>query len=173
LTTRCGLVRFPGWATAVPRLQAVCGQSLAFGAGLIADAQADGALRPGVRADDLARIFAVNTYLVRATAKFRSDTPRGPNVRRCSQCAARLPEGSRRSRRYCSAACRVGDVAKAAVARVLADPSYSAQYGRQQVGAQRRQIGQIEGVSDVTTVPPGREQARAAQDGEVAGNLRG
>jgi AcrR family transcriptional regulator len=48
-----------------PRLQAVCGQSLAFGAGLIADAQADGALRPGVRADDLARIFAVNAYLVR------------------------------------------------------------------------------------------------------------
>jgi hypothetical protein len=65
LTTRCGLVRFPGWATAAPRLQAVCGQSLAFGAGLIADAQADGALRPGVRADDLARIFAVNAYLVR------------------------------------------------------------------------------------------------------------
>ena len=48
-----------------PRLQAVCAQSLAFGAGLIADAQADGALRPGVRADDLARIFAVNAYLVR------------------------------------------------------------------------------------------------------------
>lgn len=48
-----------------PRLQAVCGQSLAFGAELIADAQADGALRPGVRADDLARIFAVNAYLVR------------------------------------------------------------------------------------------------------------
>lgn len=65
------------------------------------------------------------------------------------------------------------DVAKAAVARVLADRSYSAQYGRQQVGAQRRQIGEIEGVTDVTTVPPGREQARAAQDSEVAGNLRG
>lgn len=61
----------------------------------------------------------------------------------------------------------------AAVARVLADRSYSAQYGRQQVGAQRRQIGEIEGVTDVTTVPPGREQARAAQDSEVAGNLRG
>jgi hypothetical protein len=30
------------------------------------------------------------------------------DVRRCGQCAARLPEGSRRSRRYCSAACRVG-----------------------------------------------------------------
>ncbi|MEW1677967.1 hypothetical protein AB0O47_32740 [Streptomyces noursei] len=27
-------------------------------------------------------------------------------VRRCSQCGAELPEGSRRSRRYCSAACR-------------------------------------------------------------------
>ena len=32
-----------------PRLQAVCGQSLAFGAELIRDAQADGALRPGFR----------------------------------------------------------------------------------------------------------------------------
>jgi len=48
-----------------PRLQAVCAQSLAFGAGLIAGAQADGALRPGVRADDLASIFAVNAYLLR------------------------------------------------------------------------------------------------------------
>lgn len=65
------------------------------------------------------------------------------------------------------------DVAKAAVARVLADRSYSAQYGRQQVGPQCRQIGQIEGVMDVTTLPPGREQARAAQDSEVAGNFRG
>ncbi|WP_181800373.1 hypothetical protein [Streptomyces ipomoeae] len=27
-------------------------------------------------------------------------------VRRCSQCGTALPEGSRRSRRYCSAACR-------------------------------------------------------------------
>lgn len=65
------------------------------------------------------------------------------------------------------------DAAKAAVARVLAERSYSAQYGRQQVGPQRRQIGEIEGVTDVTTVPPGREQARAAQDSEVAGHLRG
>jgi AcrR family transcriptional regulator len=48
-----------------PDLRAVCDQSLAFGAELIRDAQADGALRPGVRADDLARIFAVNAYLVR------------------------------------------------------------------------------------------------------------
>lgn len=64
-------------------------------------------------------------------------------------------------------------VLDSAVARVLADRSYSAQYGRQQVGPQRRQIGQIEGVTDVTTLPPGREQARAAQDSEVAGNLRG
>ncbi|HTU76346.1 MAG TPA: TetR/AcrR family transcriptional regulator [Trebonia sp.] len=48
-----------------PGLQAVCAQSLAFGAALIADAQAEGALRPGVRADDLARIFAVNAYLLR------------------------------------------------------------------------------------------------------------
>lgn len=94
------------------------------------------------------------------------------NVRRCSQCAARLPEGSRRSRRYCTAPAESDDVAKAAVARVLADRSHSAQYGSQQVGPQRRQIGQIEGVTDVTTVPPGREQSRAAQDSEVAGNLR-
>lgn len=62
---------------------------------------------------------------------------------------------------------------EAAVARVLADRSHLAQYGRQQVGPQRHQIGHIEGVTDVTTVPPGREQARAAQDSEVAGNLRG
>ena len=48
-----------------PDLRAVCDQSLAFGAELIRDAQADGALRPGVRADDLARIFAVNAYLGR------------------------------------------------------------------------------------------------------------
>ena len=48
-----------------PRLQAVCGQSLAFGAGLIRDAQSCGALRPGFSADDLARIFSVNAYLVR------------------------------------------------------------------------------------------------------------
>jgi len=48
-----------------PGLQAVCGQSLAFGAGLIADAQSCGTLRPGVSAGDLARIFSVNAYLVR------------------------------------------------------------------------------------------------------------
>ena len=46
-------------------LRAVCDQSLAFGAGLIRDAQASGALRPGFSASDLARIFAVNAYLVR------------------------------------------------------------------------------------------------------------
>ncbi|MFD9033319.1 hypothetical protein ACFVZW_19520 [Streptomyces sp. NPDC059567] len=28
------------------------------------------------------------------------------NVRRCGQCGMELPEGSRRSRRYCGAACR-------------------------------------------------------------------
>lgn len=55
----------------------------------------------------------------------------------------------------------------------LADVRRSAQYGRQQIRPQRRQIGQFEGVADVTAVPPGREQARAAQDGEMAGNLRG
>jgi AcrR family transcriptional regulator len=48
-----------------PGLRAVCDQSLAFGAGLIRDAQACGALRPGFSASDLARIFAVNAYLVR------------------------------------------------------------------------------------------------------------
>ena len=48
-----------------PGLQAVCGHSLAFGAGLIRDAQACGTLRPGFSADDLERIFAVNSYLVR------------------------------------------------------------------------------------------------------------
>jgi AcrR family transcriptional regulator len=48
-----------------PGLQAICGQSLAFAAGLIADAQARGTLRPGFSADDLARIFSVNAYLVR------------------------------------------------------------------------------------------------------------
>ncbi|MGH3164547.1 MAG: TetR/AcrR family transcriptional regulator [Trebonia sp.] len=48
-----------------PGLQAVCGQSLAFGAELIRDAQSCGALRPGFSASDLARIFAVNAYLVR------------------------------------------------------------------------------------------------------------
>jgi AcrR family transcriptional regulator len=48
-----------------PGLQAVCGQSLAFGAELIRDAQTDGTLRPDVSADDLARIFTVNAYLVR------------------------------------------------------------------------------------------------------------
>jgi AcrR family transcriptional regulator len=48
-----------------PRLQAVCGQSLAFGAGLIADAQSCGTLRRGVSADDIARIFSVNAHLVR------------------------------------------------------------------------------------------------------------
>jgi AcrR family transcriptional regulator len=48
-----------------PGLQAVCGQSQDFGAGLIRAAQAEGTLRPGVRADDLARIFSVNAYLVR------------------------------------------------------------------------------------------------------------
>lgn len=55
----------------------------------------------------------------------------------------------------------------------LAGRSFSAQYGRQQVHPQRCQIGQIEGVANITTVPPGREQARAAEDSEVAGNLRG
>ncbi|MFI6499434.1 alpha/beta hydrolase [Nonomuraea typhae] len=49
-----------------------------------------------------------------------------------------------------------------ALADRLADLSQSAQYGRQQVGAQCRQIGEVEGVTDVPTVPPGREQARAA-----------
>jgi AcrR family transcriptional regulator len=48
-----------------PGLRAVCDQSLAFGAGLIRDAQARGTLRPGFSADDLARIFSVNSYLVR------------------------------------------------------------------------------------------------------------
>jgi len=48
-----------------PGLQAVCGQSLAFGAELIADAQACGTLRPSFTASDLARIFSVNAYLVR------------------------------------------------------------------------------------------------------------
>ncbi len=48
-----------------PGLQAVCDQSLAFGAGLIRDAQSGGALRPGFSAGDLARIFSVNAYLVR------------------------------------------------------------------------------------------------------------
>ena len=48
-----------------PDLRAVCDQSLAFGAELIRDAQSNGTLRPGFSADDLARIFAVNAYLVR------------------------------------------------------------------------------------------------------------
>jgi AcrR family transcriptional regulator len=48
-----------------PALQAVCDQSLAFGAELIRDAQSCGTLRPGFSASDLARIFAVNAYLVR------------------------------------------------------------------------------------------------------------
>jgi AcrR family transcriptional regulator len=48
-----------------PRLQAVCGQSLAFGADLIRDAQSCGTLRPGFCASDLLRIFSVNAYLVR------------------------------------------------------------------------------------------------------------
>jgi len=48
-----------------PGLQAVCGQSLAFGGRLIADAQSCGTLRPGFSAHDLARIFSVNAYLVR------------------------------------------------------------------------------------------------------------
>lgn len=65
------------------------------------------------------------------------------------------------------------DAAKAAVARVLAGRRYSAQYGRQQVAPQRRQIGQIEGVANIATVPPSCEQPRAAEDSEVAGNLRG
>jgi AcrR family transcriptional regulator len=46
-------------------LRAVCDQSLAFGAELIRDAQSCGTLRPGFSAGDLARIFAVNAYLVR------------------------------------------------------------------------------------------------------------
>jgi hypothetical protein len=52
-----------------------------------------------------------------------------------STCSA--AEDSKRSRRYCTAPAESDDVAKAAVARVLADRSYSAQYGRQQVGPQR------------------------------------
>jgi len=48
-----------------PGLQALCGQSLAFGAGLIRDAQSCGTLRPGFSASDLERIFSVNSYLVR------------------------------------------------------------------------------------------------------------
>jgi AcrR family transcriptional regulator len=48
-----------------PGLQAVCDQSLAFGADLIRDAQSAGTLRPGFSAGDLARIFSVNAYLVR------------------------------------------------------------------------------------------------------------
>ena len=48
-----------------PDLRAVCDQSLAFGAELIRDAQSCGTLRPGFSADDLARIFSVNAYLVR------------------------------------------------------------------------------------------------------------
>jgi AcrR family transcriptional regulator len=48
-----------------PGLRAVCDQSLAFGAGLIRDAQSSGTLRPGFSAGDLARIFSVNSYLVR------------------------------------------------------------------------------------------------------------
>jgi AcrR family transcriptional regulator len=48
-----------------PDLRAVCDQSLAFGAELIRDAQSSGTLRPGFSAGDLARIFSVNSYLVR------------------------------------------------------------------------------------------------------------
>ena len=48
-----------------PGLRAVCDKSLAFGAGLIRDAQSCGALRPGFSVSDLARVFAVNAYLVR------------------------------------------------------------------------------------------------------------
>ena len=48
-----------------PDLRALCDQSLAFGAELIRDAQSSGTLRPGFSAGDLARIFAVNAYLVR------------------------------------------------------------------------------------------------------------
>jgi len=48
-----------------PDLRAVCDQSLAFGAELIRDAESCGTLRPGFSADDLARIFSVNAYLVR------------------------------------------------------------------------------------------------------------
>lgn len=75
-----------------------------------------------------------------------------------------MPLWARSTERWCGSA---------AVARALADRSHSAQYGRQQIGPQRCQIGEIECVTDVTAVPPGREQARAAQDSEVAGNLRG
>lgn len=48
-----------------PGLRAVCDESLAFGAGLIREAQSAGVLRPDFSASDLARIFGVNAYLVR------------------------------------------------------------------------------------------------------------
>jgi hypothetical protein len=48
-----------------PGLRVVCDTSLAFGAELIRDAQSRGVLRPGFSVSDLARIFAVNAYLVR------------------------------------------------------------------------------------------------------------
>ena len=48
-----------------PALRAACDQSLAFGTELIRDAQSSGKLRPGFSTEDLARIFAVNAYLVR------------------------------------------------------------------------------------------------------------
>jgi AcrR family transcriptional regulator len=48
-----------------PRLQAVCGESQAFGAGLIRDAQSSGTLRLGFSTSDLERIFSVIAYLVR------------------------------------------------------------------------------------------------------------
>jgi TnpA family transposase len=51
-----------------------------------------------------------------------------------------------------------------AIARYGRIASQSAQYGRQQVGPQRRHRGQVEGVVDVATAPPGREQPGAAQD---------
>jgi hypothetical protein len=49
----------------------------------------------------------------------------------------------------------------------------SAQDGGQQVGAEGGQVGEVEGVADVAASALGGEQARAAEGGEVAGDLGG
>lgn len=48
---------------------------------------------------------AVSSSLDRLDGEDPGDMTRR-NVRRCGECSAPLPEGSRRSRRYCSSACR-------------------------------------------------------------------
>ncbi|MFI1887758.1 TetR/AcrR family transcriptional regulator [Streptomyces jumonjinensis] len=54
-------------------LTAICAESVAYGTRLLAEAQADGSLRPDLTADDVFVVFWLNSQLTRATAAAAPD----------------------------------------------------------------------------------------------------